>query len=424
MKRTAAVVSFAAFALRVWGQTCSAPTPVFNPPVIPAGETQPLELNGFQRLPPGYGPMATELNTFAIASSIYGASGFPWLDCKAQTLTRITGAGTFLGIAAAPGEDDYLTYETGLTTQQDPTVVTRWSMKAANLQSPITGQQPLIDWNHDAIRLPNGWTAIIGDEEMMVTSPTQCLTSHFPTNYCDVMGAKIVVMDSAGTIQWVWDSFDASQFPYISRRAVLGETCTPTGAPACPIKLAPVAQDWLHANSLWYDPADGNLVVNLRNQCWIVKVAYHNGAGNGSVVWRLGPQGDFTMLRTSVPYPWEDHPHDVTSPIPGEYSMFDNGNGRYAQSGALSRGLVYQIDEAALEVTGIQVYPVNVYSEGGGSAQLLTNGNWMFLAGRPQDAAGVYSEEFEFAPNASTPLWTETLPQQYRLIRLSSLFYY
>jgi arylsulfate sulfotransferase len=71
----------------------------------------------------------------------------------------------------------------------------------------------------------------------------------------------------------------------------------------CPITLATVAQDWLHANSLWYDPADGNLVISLRNQDWIVKVAYQNGAGNGSVVWRLGNQGDFTMRKTTLADP-------------------------------------------------------------------------------------------------------------------------
>jgi arylsulfate sulfotransferase len=394
--------------------------------VIPAGETQPLELNGFQTVPIGYAPMMSRLQTFAMASSIYGASGFPWLDCNEQSLTRITGGGTFLGIPTAPSQGDHLTYETGLTAQGAPTIVNQWSMNAANLQPPITGQQPLLDWNHDAIRLPNGWTAIIGHEEMMVTSTTQCPTAQFPTNYCDILGDKIVVLDSAGTVEWVWDSFNAAQFPYLSRRAILGETCTASDSGGtCPITLATVAQDWLHANSLWYDPADGNIVVSLRNQDWIVKVAYQNGAGNGSVIWRLGNQGDFTMVPTGITDPWEDHEHDVTSPSPGEYCMLDNGNGRHAKFGGLSRGLVYQINEAALEVTGIRVYPLNVYSPGAGSAQLLTNGNWMFLAGRPQTTDGeIYSEEFEFAPNTTVPLWTETLPQQYRVIRLSSLFSY
>jgi hypothetical protein len=276
-----------------------------------------------------------------MVSSIYGATGFPWLDCQALTLTRITGEGTFLGIAPRNESGDYLVYESGLTAGRNSSVVGEWSLQATNKQAPITTQQPLLDWNHEAIRLPNGWTAVIGHEEMMVTSATQCPTSQFPNHYCDVLGDKFVVMDSAGVVQWVWDSFDSSQFPYINRRAILGETCKPEPN-SCPITLAPVAQDWLHANSLWYDPADGNIVINLRNQDWIVKVAYQNGAGNGSVVWRLGKDGDFAMESTSIPYPWEDHPHDVTSPTPGLYSMFDNGNGRNASSGGLSRGLIYR----------------------------------------------------------------------------------
>jgi Arylsulfotransferase (ASST) len=414
MRTTKAIVSFVALAVRAFGQACPPPTPVFSPAIVPAGETQPLELNGFQFT-------TSRVPTFPMASSLYGASGFPWVDCQHLTLTRITGAGTFLGISPSGG--DYLVYEIGLTGTQAPAIVNQWSMQAANLQPPITGQQPLLDWDHEAIRLPNGWTAIVGSEEMLVTNLAQCPTAEFPTNYCDVLGDKIVVMDSAGNVQWVWDSFNASQFPYLDRPAVLGETCTPVPQ-GCPITLAPVAQDWLHANSLWYDPADGNLVINLRNQDWIVKVAYQNGAGDGSVVWRLGNAGDFTMGTTKVPSPWEDHPHDVTSPKPGVYSMFDNGNGRHVSSNGGSRGLIYRIDEAALEVKGVQDYPVHVYSPGAGSAQLLTNGNWMFLAGRPENASGIYSEEFEFAPNTLVPLWTEQLPQQYRVIRLSSLFYY
>jgi len=411
------IVAFVALAMSAWGQTCLGPTPIFAPPTMPAGETQPLELNGFVRT-------ALPVSSFAMVSNIYNASGYPWLDCRGQVFTRITDTDTFLSISPHSG-GDYFVYETGLTAKGAPTLVNRWSMNGANKQAPITSQAPLLDWNHEAIRLPDGWTAVVAHEEMMVTSATQCPTAQFPNNYCDVMGAKIVVMDSAGTVQWVWDSFNETLFPYINRRAVLGETCMP--APnECPVTLAPVAQDWLHANSLWYDPVDGNLVVSLRNQDWIVKLAYQNGAGNGAVVWRLGNQGDFSMKVTTVPSPWNDHQHDVTSPACGVYSMFDNGNGRHAANGGQSRGLVYVIDEAKLEVVGIQVYPLHLFSPGNGSAQLLTNGNWMFMAGYPYDKATgeVYSAEFEFAPNATTPLWVEELPQQYRTTRLSGLFHY
>ncbi|MGA2737329.1 MAG: aryl-sulfate sulfotransferase [Bryobacteraceae bacterium] len=416
MRSLPMIASLAILAVDAWGQTCTPPTPVFSPPVVPAGETQPLELNGFART-------TDQLPTFVMASSIYSATGFPWVDCKEQTLTRITSTNTFLGLSPVLSSGDYLVYETGLTSGRVAEVVNEWSMKSANKQAPITSQQPLLDWNHEATRIPNARTAVIGHEEMMVTSTTQCPTAQFPTNYCDILGDKVVVMNSSGTVEWVWDSFDAAQFPYINRRAILGETCVPEPN-SCPITLAPIAQDWLHANSVWYDSADGNLVINLRNQNWIVKVAYQNGTGNGSVVWILGKDGNFTMEPTSIPDPWEDHPHDVTSPRPGTYSMFDNGNGRHASSGGLSRGLVYEIDESALTVTGVDAYPLGVYSPGAGSAQLLTEGKWMFMAGRPQNASGIYSEEFEFAPNTTVPLWTETLPEQYRAIRLVSLFAY
>src|ERR1035438_10738302 len=99
MKSLKIIVSFVALAVRAWGHSCSAPTPVFNPAVIPAGETQPLELNGYQLT-------SLPSETLAIASSIYGASGFPWTDCRVLTLTQITGAGTFLGMA--PAGSDYL----------------------------------------------------------------------------------------------------------------------------------------------------------------------------------------------------------------------------------------------------------------------------------------------------------------------------
>ncbi len=419
MKAVAVTVTLLTLAVQAWGaESCTTPTPVFNPPTIPAGETQPLELHGFVRTD-------LSVSSFAMVSSIYDAKGYPWEDCMPQVYTRITGTGTFLGISVPnKSGSNYLVYETGLTSKNTPTIVNAWSMDKANTQAPITSQQPLLDWDHEAIRLPNGWTAVIGHEQIVVTNADQCPTADFPTNTCDVMGAKIVVMDNAGTVEWVWDSFNSSQFPYFNRRAVLGETCTPS-PDACPISPNKIAQDWLHANSLWFDPTDNNLVVNLRNQDWIVKLNYDNGAGDGSVIWRLGKDGDFTMEITDVPDPWEDHPHDVTSPSKGVYSMFDNGDGRYAANpSATSRGLVYVIDEANLEVVGIQVYPLPIYSGGNGSAQLLTNGNWMFMAGYPVNSTGVYSEEFEFAPNGTTPLWTETLPQQYRMTRLSSLFQY
>src|ERR1017187_5557516 len=122
MKAITTIVTFVILALRAWGQqTCSAPTPVFNPPTILSGETQPLELHGFVRT-------ALTVSSFAMGSSIYGASGFPWMDCREQVFTRITESNTFLTISPPTG-GDYLIYETGLTSKQAPTLVGKWSMQ-------------------------------------------------------------------------------------------------------------------------------------------------------------------------------------------------------------------------------------------------------------------------------------------------------
>ena len=395
--------------LNTFGQVCPLPTPIFSPSAVPAGEPQPYELNGYQ-----YTPLKPQ--SFMSLSNIYQIAGVPQLSCiPFQALASLTGAGTFLTIDPESSGADHFMYENGLNAEQESVIVNSWSVSATQPQLPAN-QQPLLDFDHDAIRLPNGWTAVIGREEELMTNSYQCAS--FANDYCDVVGAKIVVMDSAGTVHWVWDSF--TQFPYLNRQAILGDECSP-GPQGCPITLAPVAQDWLHANALSFDPADGNLIVSLRNQAWIAKLAYQNGTGNGSVVWLMGNGGSFTITANTKgnEFPWNDYQHDATLWAPGVIGMFDNGNIRNACCGGQSRGLVYNFDEAALTITRIQDYPVRAFSISSGTAQQLHNGNLWFMGGRFINASGAYSEGFEFVPGRSTPIWTETLPEQYRSVRVN-----
>ena len=53
--------------------------------------------------------------------------------------------------------------------------------------------------------------------------------------------------------------------------------------------------DWTHSNALSYT-ADGNLLLSVRHQSWIVKIDYSNGSGLGISWWKLGDEGDFTLL--------------------------------------------------------------------------------------------------------------------------------
>jgi hypothetical protein len=108
-------------------------------------------------------------------------------------------------------------------------------------------------------------------------------------------------------VAWYWRSFDHLD---VNRAAVLGETCT-NGQEGCPpvFLTTGIAQDWLHANALYYTLSDGSLLFSMRHQDWIDKIDYGNGSGSGNVVWRLGKDGDFA-INSSDPYPWFSHQHD------------------------------------------------------------------------------------------------------------------
>ena len=62
----------------------------------------------------------------------------------------------------------------------------------------------------------------------------------------------------------------------------------------------PVPSDWLHANSVSWSPEDGDLIVSLRTQDWVIKIDYANGTGNGHIVWKLGAGGNFTAIASTA----------------------------------------------------------------------------------------------------------------------------
>jgi hypothetical protein len=113
--------------------------------------------------------------------------------------------------------------------------------------------------------------------------------------------------------------------------------------------VATLANDWLHQNSVYYDPLDGNLIVSTRNQDWLYKVDYNNGTGTGNVLWLMGLGGAFAFNNIYAdPYPWFSHQHDaeIYNTATGEFTVFDNGTTRVAPppiglGSGNSRGMVY-----------------------------------------------------------------------------------
>jgi hypothetical protein len=235
------------------------------------------------------------------------------------------------------------------------------------------GKQGINSIHHETIRLPNGFTALLCGNERLLTNVQGPGT-------VDVVGDAIVVLDTNLKVVWSWNAFDHMD---VRRKALLGETCAPGGGGGCqPFHLAPIANDWLHSNSVSYTP-DGHFLVSVRHQDWVIKIDYANGSGTGRVIWRLGKDGDFT-INSSDPYPWFSHQHDAEYELGGTQilSLYDNGNTRQTQfPTANSRGQVYRIDEANRTASLLLNANLGHYSPAVGSAQRLANGNYHFLSG-------------------------------------------
>ena len=96
--------------------------------------------------------------------------------------------------------------------------------------------------------------------------------------------------------------------------------------------------DWTHTNAVLYSPSDGNLIISIRHQNWLVKIDYNNGIGTGNIIWHLGYQGDFTLLNAdgstdTNPFDWfyaQHGPNFTTTNTSGQFSLvlFDNGDDR------------------------------------------------------------------------------------------------
>lgn len=333
--------------------------------------------------------------------------------CPQQPIlwTRLTPTGTLMALVYE--NPDSVAEE----IRPDGTILGQIDVNAANVQLVALGAQEVIDFNHELIKLPNGYQAVIAHVERLepcATYPAQCPGRS--TGTIDVLGDEVLVLDTNWNIVWTWNAFD---FLPIGRAAVLGEHCTPhNNNGGCQIVLAKIANDWLHSNSLNYDPTDGNLVVSVRHQDWVIKIAYQDGVGDGHVVWTmgqdsdLGPGSSFTMLNShGLLWPWFSHTHDVEFADAGSgpgstriMTMFDNGNTRHLAIGGDSRGMALVVDETDLTVDVYDASDMGYFSGALGSAQMLPNGNMWYSAGHikmPRFASGWATRMIEVTPQAS-----------------------
>ncbi len=294
------------------------------------------------------------------------------------------------------------------------------------------GSGCLVQLSHECILLPNGNWAFIGSIEKIAPPGTQ--GDKTGLNF-DVVGDAIIVLDTDLNPVWYWDAFQhdggGTQLD-INRAPPAGDVCS-LGAAGCPPMalitspgVAPTGSDWMHSNSLFYNKADGNFILSVRAQDWVLKINYSYGVGDGTILWRMGLGGDFSFNNiANDPYPWFSHQHDVGVENNGVMTLFDNGNTRIYTYGGNSRGMALAFDESTMQVTPVFVQDLDYFASALGSAQLLNNGDYFFHAGIVTGSDDTYS--LEYSPTKGALTGTGVLDLQgdiwtYRTFRMFDLY--
>jgi len=403
--------------------------PAFSIPVPPgtdADATSDVILSGYTA-DPNF-PFATDLNANII-----------WYYASALQLTRPVAGGTFLSIPNGPGTGTGV-WGPGIMRQQvlrefdlAGYIVRETNSDRVHEQLQALGMtDPMGRFNHEALRLSNGQTLVVGDVQRIYAAGTQGSTAPI-----DIIGDVIILLDQNFQVLWYWNAFDhaCSGGGCLDINRPGNNTCTSNpetgktqgGCP--PVLLSSPANDWLHINSLQYFPSDGDLLASVRNQDWIAKIDYQNGGGTGDVLWRLGLDGDFVLAgSTGEPFPWFSGQHNPAFINQDQKTLvvFDNGNTRHARFGGHSRGQVWNIDQVNLTASLLLNADLGGYSPALGSAQVLENGNYMFYSGdlpvKGETTAEVESTEYSPTGTVEYEFAATGPARAYRGWRLPSLY--
>jgi hypothetical protein len=292
-----------------------------------------------------------------------------------------------------------------------------WEMNADDLNAALATAGYDITINgthHDVAILPDGHLILIASMTKNFTD----LTGYPGTTA--VTGDVLIDLDTNRTPVWVWSEFDHLD---VNRH--------PMNFP-----------DWTHTNAVLYSSSDGDLVISVRHQYWLIKIDYNDGLGSGDIVWKLGWQGDFTLVGGTDPVDWfyaQHGPSFLTDQTSGVYQLvlFDNGDDRPNEANAglpcgttpvspcYSTVPILQLDETAKTATIVWHDNLSpVFSFFGGNAEVLDNGNVEFAvsaSGGSSTAGAVYEVTQDPTPQT---VWQLQIAGQYayRAMRMPSLY--
>jgi arylsulfate sulfotransferase len=293
-----------------------------------------------------------------------------------------------------------------------------WQMTAAQLNQALAAASctgcniTVVGTHHDFALLPNGHVIVIAALQQVVSGVT-------------VTGDVLIDLDENHKPVWVWNEFDHLD---INRRPYM-------------------FPDWTHTNAILYSPDDGNLIISIRHQNWLLKVDYENGMGSGDILWHLGYQGDFALLNAdgstdTNPTDWfyaQHGPSFTTSNTTGNFSLvlFDNGDDRgvavvaggtcgvTGQPACYSTVPMLNLDETAKTATLAFNPTTPDYSFFGGNAEVLKSGNVEYdecaSTPLPNNNAAIFEATQTSPPQT---VWQMQITGQYayRGMRIPSLY--
>jgi len=275
-----------------------------------------------------------------------------------------------------------------------------WQLTGAQLNQELAAATcagcdiTVVGVHHDFAVLPNGHLIVIAAEDIPETGLTN------EPSPITVTGDVLIELDENHKPVWLWSEFDHLD-----------------------LNRHPVAfPDWTHTNSVVYSPDDHDLIVSMRDQSWVIKIDYNDGQGTGNIVWRLGYQGDFTLVGGTDPQDWFYTQHDANVISPNssgvfQLLLFDDGDARVLDTSGticgtttpcVSRVPIFQLDETAKTATIEWVDDLApAFSFFGGSSRLLQNSNVEY------DACGLTVPGTSTLNNMSTIMEvTKTTPVQ------------
>ncbi|MGC1620311.1 MAG: aryl-sulfate sulfotransferase [Candidatus Acidiferrum sp.] len=317
-----------------------------------------------------------------------------------------------------------------------------WQMTAAQLNTALAAATcaecnvTVIGTHHDFVVLPNGHLIVIASTTETLSDDT--------TPVGDII-IDLGDMENVGGNNpnhlpqpvWAWNEFnhlDTNRRPYSY-------------------------PDWTHTNALLYSSSDGDLIISIRHQNWLVKLPYANGTGSGDPVWKLGavlptdttPEdtADFSLLNADgtsdtnlTDWFYAQHgPSFTTANTSGQFSLilFDNGDDRDVSDApgdtcggngipCFSTVPVFTIDETAKTATFVINPTTPDYSYFGGNAEVLKNGNVEYdecattaMTDTAHNAAAIYEVTQTSSPQA---VWQMIITGQfaYRGFRMPSFY--